>query len=90
MSMARFAPRLTDAVMERLLVNAQKSDTPADENRPHNLYAPLPDDGGERGHNWDGVTLKSSAYTSLMLHGRAAVLAVALAAIAASVANRRL
>jgi hypothetical protein len=85
MSAARFAPALTDMVMERFLFDGQKSDRPADESRPHNLYAPLREDGGERGRNWSGLTLSSSAYTNVMLH-RPAALATAITAIAAAAA----
>lgn len=86
-SAARLAPRLTDLVMERLLFNAQKSNIPAHEGRPHNLYNELPDDGGERGLYWSGTTFESSAYTELMLHRRKTLATWALvAAVAAGAA----
>lgn len=89
-SAARFVPWITDVVMERLLFNAQKSRKPADEERPHNLYAPLSDDGGERGRNWEGPTFESSAYTSVMLHRPAFALGFGLAAAASALTIRRL
>jgi NAD(P)-dependent dehydrogenase (short-subunit alcohol dehydrogenase family) len=85
MSVARFTPWLTDMVLERVLFNAHKSDIPADETRPHNVYAPLADDGGERGA-WNGLTLESSAHTSLMLHKWTALAAAMTAVVVASTA----
>ena len=89
LSAARFAPRLADLYMERWTFDAQKTDTPA-LGRPDNLYAPVPEDGGERGRNWTGHTRASSVYTEAMLHPRAAVLGVCLAALATAAGWRRL
>jgi NAD(P)-dependent dehydrogenase (short-subunit alcohol dehydrogenase family) len=79
LSAARFAPRLADLYMERWTFDAQRTDRPSD-GRADNLYAPLDDDGGERGQNWSGHTRKSSLYTSAFLQPQlAAGLAGALA-----------
>jgi hypothetical protein len=79
LSAARFAPRLADLYMERWTFDAQRTDRPSD-GRADNLYAPLDDDGGERGRNWSGHTRKSSLYTSAFLQPQlAAGLAGALA-----------
>lgn len=86
LSAARFAPRLADYYMEWSTFDGQKTDTPASEERPSNLYAPVPHDGGAYGKNWEGHTRRSSVYTASMLHPGAAaaiiggVLAAALAA----------
>jgi NAD(P)-dependent dehydrogenase (short-subunit alcohol dehydrogenase family) len=82
-SAARFAPRFADLYMERWTFDAQKTDKPAPQGRPSNLYAPLENDGGERGRNWDGHTRRSSVVTQAFLHPAAVagVLTVALVAI---------
>ncbi|HYT66059.1 MAG TPA: SDR family oxidoreductase [Vicinamibacterales bacterium] len=72
LSAARFAPRLADRYMERWTFDAQRTRKPA-AGRPDNLYAPVPDDGGERGRNWEGHTRKSSIYTALALRPQVAV-----------------
>jgi NAD(P)-dependent dehydrogenase (short-subunit alcohol dehydrogenase family) len=79
LSAARFAPRLADWYMERWTFDSQGTNTPVD-GRPDNLYAPVDDDGGERGRHWAGHTRRSSLYTKALLHPRAA------AAVAAAVA----
>jgi short-subunit dehydrogenase len=66
LSAARFAPRLADLYMERWTFDSQRTKTPA-EGRPDNLYAPVADDGGERGRNWSGHTRRSSVYTRAFL-----------------------
>jgi short-subunit dehydrogenase len=71
LSAARFAPRLADLYMERSTFESQLTDTPAGR-RPDNLYEPVADDGGERGHNWSGHTRRSSLYTRAWLHPLAA------------------
>jgi short-subunit dehydrogenase len=84
LSAARFAPRLADKYMERWTFDSQKTDRPAGLGRPDNLYAPVADDGGERGANWSGHTRRSSVYTKAMLHpGAAAGLVMAAAGISA-------
>jgi NAD(P)-dependent dehydrogenase (short-subunit alcohol dehydrogenase family) len=86
LSAARFTPRLADLYMERWTFASQRTDTPVN-GRPHNLYEPVADDGGERGRNWSGHTRRSSLYTKAFLHPRAAV--AALAAVIAGVAVAR-
>ena len=91
LSVARYAPRLADLYMERWTFDAQRTEKPVN-GRADNLYAPVPSDGGERGHNWEGHTRESSLYTAAMLHpGRAAVcaaIALGLAATARIAARR--
>jgi NAD(P)-dependent dehydrogenase (short-subunit alcohol dehydrogenase family) len=71
LSAARFVPRLADRYMERWTFDSQRTDKPLN-GRGDNLYAPVPSDGGERGHNWQGHTRESSVYTAAMLHPRRA------------------
>ena len=47
------SPRLTDKYMERSTFDSQKTDAPLADGRSDNLYAPVEDDGGERGR-YDG------------------------------------
>jgi short-subunit dehydrogenase len=72
LSAARFAPRTADLYMERYTFDGQQTQTPASPQRPHNLYSPVANDGGERGNNWQGHTRESSLYTKAMLHPVAA------------------
>jgi short-subunit dehydrogenase len=90
LSAARFAPRLADLYMERWTFDSQRTDTPVN-GRVDNLYDPLPDDGGERGRNWNGHTRESSLYTRAALHPRvtAATAALLAAGLAAGLARRR-
>ena len=82
LSAARFVPRLADLYMERWTFDAQKTDKPAG-GRPDNLYAPVAEDGGERGRNWSGHTRRSSLYTRAVLNPLAALtLGAGLAACA--------
>jgi NAD(P)-dependent dehydrogenase (short-subunit alcohol dehydrogenase family) len=90
LSAARFAPRLADLYMERYTFASQRTDTPVEEGRGDNLYAPLPHDGGERGRNWTGHTRESSIYTSAALHPRAAGIALVAAGAVAALAARHL
>ena len=83
LSAARFAPRLADLYMECWTFDSQRTDKPMN-GRPDNLYAPVADDGGERGRNWAGHTPRSSIYTKAFLHPRAT--AAALAGMAAGLA----
>ena len=66
LSAARFVPRLADRYMERWTFDSQQTDKPLN-GRRDNLYAPVAEDGGERGQNWNGHTRESSLYTSAML-----------------------
>jgi NAD(P)-dependent dehydrogenase (short-subunit alcohol dehydrogenase family) len=89
LSLARFTPRLADRYMESSMFEAQRTDQPA-QPRPDNLYAPVVDDGGERGHNWHGRTKGTSVLTAVFLHpGRAAAVAAGLAATIALRAGSR-
>lgn len=67
LSAGRFAPRLADLYMERWTFDAQSTSMPV-VGREDNLYRALPDDGGERGRNWNGPTRESSAYTRAALN----------------------
>jgi NAD(P)-dependent dehydrogenase (short-subunit alcohol dehydrogenase family) len=79
-SAARFAPRLADRYMERYVFDAQKARRAATSERPSNLHAPLPSDGGARGRNWKGHTRRSSVYTKAVLHPAAALVSGLVAA----------
>jgi NAD(P)-dependent dehydrogenase (short-subunit alcohol dehydrogenase family) len=87
LSASRFVPRLADLYMERWTFDSQSTDKPAN-GRPDNLYAPVADDGGERGRNWTGHTRKSSVYTSAFLHPYAALAAGGVLALAVGVVAR--
>jgi hypothetical protein len=77
------APRRTDRYMERSTFDSQKTNTPHAD-RPDNLFTPVEADGGERGR-YRGYTMKSSAYTTAVLHPAAAALAgLGLGAVAVS------
>jgi NAD(P)-dependent dehydrogenase (short-subunit alcohol dehydrogenase family) len=90
LSAARFAPRLADRYMERWTFDGQKTDMAAASDRPNNLYAPVADDGGERGRNWKGHTRNSSVYTSAFLHPMMTAGVIALiAAVATTTAWRQ-
>ena len=67
LSAARFVPRLADLYMQRWTFGSQRTDTPTN-GRAHNLYAPVADDGGERGRSWTGHVRESSIYTEAALH----------------------
>ena len=81
LSAARFAPRVADLWMERSTFASQLTTQPAD-GRPDNLYAPVDDDGGERGRTWSGHTRGSSVYTQAFLHPRAAAAATFIGVLA--------
>lgn len=74
LSLLARAPRFADRYMERTLFDAQQSAEPARQ-RDSNLYAPVQDDGGERGRNWKGRTKKTSLYTRAVLSPRKALAA---------------
>ena len=78
LSAARFAPRLADLYMERWTFDSQQTALPVN-GRTDNLYAPVADDGGERGRNWTGHTRESSVYTRAFLHPGAAAAVTGLA-----------
>jgi short-subunit dehydrogenase len=85
LSAARFAPRVADLYMERWTFDGQRTSMPAAPDRPHNLYAPVAADGGERGRNWTGRTMESSLLTQAMLHPSAAAAAVLAVGVGISV-----
>ena len=92
MSIGTMAPRLTDAYMERMLFDSQKTDKPVS-GRPDNLFGPVARDGGERGRNWQGRTMRRSATTAAALHPKATAMTLAGAAafaLAAYVRRTRL
>ncbi len=75
--LGQLAPRLVDRYMEDHLFDDQQAPEPATM-RPDNLWAPVADDGGERGR-YHGRVATSSLYTSASLHpGRAALLIAGL------------
>jgi NAD(P)-dependent dehydrogenase (short-subunit alcohol dehydrogenase family) len=78
-SAARFAPRVADLYMERWTFDSQSTQQPVD-GRPDNLYAPVENDGGERGRTWSGNTRRSSVYTTAFLHPRAIAAGIAFSA----------
>jgi short-subunit dehydrogenase len=90
LSAARFTPRLADRYMERYTFAAQRTETPIREGRRDNLYEPVPHDGGERGHNWQGHTRRSSLYTGAVLHPGLAATALGIVAVGAAMAARHL
>jgi NAD(P)-dependent dehydrogenase (short-subunit alcohol dehydrogenase family) len=83
LSVSTLMPRLTDAYMERNLFDSQKTDRPAN-SRPDNLFEPVEDDGGERGRNWRGRTLRRSIYTSAAFHPKLAAAVFSGVALAAT------
>ena len=90
LSAARFFPRLADLYMQRWTFDSQRTDVPTN-GRADNLYAPVADDGGERGRHWSGHVRQSSLYTRAALHPGLAVAAVGgLVAALALAANRRM
>jgi NAD(P)-dependent dehydrogenase (short-subunit alcohol dehydrogenase family) len=70
-------PRIADRYMEATTFDSQKTDKPVGD-RPDNLYAPVADDGGERGHNWTGRTKSTSLYTAARLHPGVTTMVAAL------------
>lgn len=66
------SPRLADLYLERRgMEDAQLTDIPRPAGRRDNLWAPVEDDGGERGRTWKGRTKETSAYNELVRHGGA-------------------
>jgi short-subunit dehydrogenase len=85
------ALRSADAFAGRSPFDAQSSHLALVGDRRDNLYEPVPDDGGERGHNYDGRVMKRSLYTAAALNpGRTAMVAAAFGiALAAGFRLRR-
>jgi NAD(P)-dependent dehydrogenase (short-subunit alcohol dehydrogenase family) len=86
LSLSAHAPRLADWYMERSTFQAQQTDQPTSGSRSDNLYAPVRDDGGERGRTWTGRTRQTSAYTSAVMHPQATLVALALVGAAVGLA----
>lgn len=59
-------PRLTDKVMQSMMIDTQKSGRPKPEGRQDSLYEPL-SDGAERG-DYEGYVAESSVYTKASVH----------------------
>jgi hypothetical protein len=77
-SLANAVPRLGDRYMERNTFESQKTEVRLPVSRRDNLYEPLSHDGGERGRNWTGRTMRRSLYTTAVLNpGKAAAVAAA-------------
>ena len=70
------SPRLTDRYLEKTS-HQQSSGIPLTPGRADNLYQPVPHDGGERGHNWEGPVMRRSLYAQTQLHPGRTALAVA-------------
>lgn len=88
LSLASYAPRLTDRYMERTTFGSQKTDEPT-LGRADNLNRPLAYDGGERGRNWTGHIRGVSMYTAASLHrARTAVIAGGLGVLALALLRR--
>ena len=69
------APRITDRLMERTLVEGQTGDREAQPGEG-NLWHPTASDGGERGMRHRGRVFRRSAWTAAQLHPGGAALAV--------------
>jgi short-subunit dehydrogenase len=88
-SLGQHAPRTTDRVMERALFDGQRTDRPASEQGPDNLWEAGVEGGDER-LPYDGHVAESSAYTRATLQPRLATLVAAGIglALAAGLRNR--
>jgi short-subunit dehydrogenase len=71
--MGTVAPRLTDKYLERSMFDSQKYDYAGEGS--DSLYAPADPEGRERGR-YEGHVLKSSAYTTAVLHPATTALVV--------------
>ncbi|MDQ3811783.1 MAG: SDR family oxidoreductase [Chloroflexota bacterium] len=70
-------PRLADRYMEKAMFRQQRSNKPVQAR--HNLYIPSAPSGVERGSNYEGHVMKSSAYTKASLNrGKTALAALGL------------
>ncbi|HET7584217.1 MAG TPA: SDR family oxidoreductase [Gemmatimonadaceae bacterium] len=78
---AAVAPALTDRYMVKRFFTKQRGQAPADD-RPDNLYAVVPQDGGARGDRWRRHVRRSSVYTGARLHPARAALASAALGLA--------
>jgi short-subunit dehydrogenase len=77
-AIGEYAPRLTDKYMEKVMIDAQKSDKPADHSR-ESLYQSNDARLSERG-DYDGHVAESSLYTKASLHPIVTGTALALGA----------
>lgn len=74
-AMGHVAPRLTDRYMEASLFDQQRTDEPVHAGRRDALYEPMSYDSEERG-TYSGHVMKSSMYTSAVLHPRITTVAI--------------
>jgi NAD(P)-dependent dehydrogenase (short-subunit alcohol dehydrogenase family) len=88
LGLSNVVPAIADRFMVRNMFRAQQTDRSTN-NRPDNLYAPLPADGGRRGRNWTGWTMRTSIYTNATLHPRRAAVLLGCASLLAGVAVAR-
>jgi NAD(P)-dependent dehydrogenase (short-subunit alcohol dehydrogenase family) len=83
----KLSPRLTDKYMERSTFDSQKTDMPVGDSKPDNLYAPVANDGGERGH-FEGRVHEWSAYSAAVMHPKRTLLLGAAAGAALYLGRR--
>ncbi len=91
LSRSNGGPRVADESLQRSPFDAQPSHLTLVSDRRDNLYGPVSDDGGERGHNYSGRVMKRSLYTAASLNpGKTAMVAAAFGiALAAGFRLRR-
>ena len=65
-TVSEYAPRLTDVYMEKVMIDAQKSDTPADGRAIEGLWESRDSSLTERG-GYDGHVAETSLYTRASL-----------------------
>ena len=82
-------PGLLDRYLGRTGISAQQADTPADPNRPNNLWAPVPGDHGAHG-GFDDCARESSPAVWASTHRRPIVGALAATGVGLALARRRL
>jgi short-subunit dehydrogenase len=87
--MGEYAPRATDLYMEAVMIDMQKTDIPAGQNRLESLHSPNDDSLTELG-GYSGHVIESSLYTKASLHPVATGAAVALGLGAAVALTRRI
>jgi hypothetical protein len=76
-AMGEYAPRLTDMVMEKTMIDIQQTDERAGKNPKEGLYGSSDASLTERG-GYDGHVAESSLYTKASLHPLAAGAALAI------------
>ena len=84
-------PRIADESVEHSPFSSRTSHLALVSDRRDNLFEPVADDGGERGHNYSGRVMKRSFYTAASLNpGKTAMVAAAFGiALAAGFRLRR-